>query len=571
MGISSGRIVDNAGRRALAIGVEDFGNLIGSYVYVDKSLLVRELVDRREYGATLFCRPRRFGKSLALRMLQCYFEAPVPEAGIPDRSGLFEGLAISQAGERYAREQGAHPVVYLMGGAHGATWEAVRARVAEQVAGECARHAYVSGSLEGPDAARLARLRAGEAGEAELAASLAWLSDLLARHHGTGTVILIDEYDAPVTEGHLNGFREEAVTFYRSWLTDALKGTTSLYLGVLTGVQRVSRESIFSGLNNIVVDTALNHRFSEAFGFTEGEAEELAEYCGKGDRLGEMRDWYDGYVFGGERVYNPWSLLNYLSEGGAAQPYWGNTSSNAIVHDLFAQAEGDARGGLEALAAGGAVEEPVDLATVFDMVGRDPSAIWSQLYLAGYLTTEDTDEPNNPYMPRELRVPNREVGLLYRREFAERSELLAGGRPRLAPLHKALVGGDAPALEAALRRILLDSPSALDLVRENSYHMLLVGLTYYVYGYKFPLSNREAGDGRADVVLAPERENAGKLPGIVVEAKWGRDLDGAALRELAADALSQALSRDYADSLPAGPRLTWGIAFSGKHVAAISQ
>ncbi|MBQ9003367.1 MAG: AAA family ATPase, partial [Eggerthellaceae bacterium] len=480
MGISSGRIIDNAGRKALAIGVEDFERLIGSYVYVDKSLLARELIDRREFGATLFCRPRRFGKSLAMRMLQCYFEAPVEGASvpIPDRSALFDGLAIMQAGERYTREQGAHPVVYLnLGGAHGMTWEEVSSSIASYMAGECKRHDYLldSGVLDEGEKARLSCMKDGRFEPIELKTSLAWLSGLLARHHGAGTVILIDEYDAPVTEGHLRGFRDEAVTFYRSWLTDALKGTTSLYTAVLTGVQRVSRESIFSGLNNIEVDTALNHRFSEAFGFTEEEAAELATYLGRDGSLDEMRDWYDGYVFGGERVYNPWSLLSYLAEGGVAQPYWGNTSSNAVVHDLFRQAEGVTREELEALAAGGAVSEPIDLATVFDMIGVDPQAIWSQLYLAGYLTTGDTAEPNNVFLERELRVPNREVGLLYRQEFAERSLTVAGNRASLTALHRALKAGDAPALEAALRRILLDSPSALDLVRENSYHMLLVG------------------------------------------------------------------------------------------------
>ncbi|MBQ9003879.1 MAG: AAA family ATPase, partial [Eggerthellaceae bacterium] len=542
MGISSGRIIDNAGRGALAIGVEDFETVIDNYVYVDKSRLIAELVDRPG-SATLFCRPRRFGKSLALRMLQCYFEAPV-EGGrvpIPDRSRLFEGLAIMGAGERYTSEMAAHPVIFLtLGEVEGSTWDEALDVIKMVVADEFARHDYLlaSPTLRDSEHARFEALADGAASGGELSTSLAWLSDLLARYHGARTVILIDEYDKPVTAGHLKGFREEAVTFYRTWLTGALKATTSLYLGVMTGVQRVSRESIFSGLNNIEVDTALNHEFPEAFGFTEAEACELAGHVGKADRVADMRDWYDGYVFGGERVYNPWSLLNFLSKGGAAQPYWGNTSANAVVHDLFSQAEGATADELAALAAGGTVRERVDLATVFDMIGRDPSAIWSQLYLAGYLTTEDTAEPNNTRLKRELRVPNREVGMLYRDEFYERSEAVAGNRARLDHLHDALVEGDAPALEEALRRILLDSPSALDLVRENSYHMLLVGLTYYVYGYRFPLSNREAGDGRADVVLAPEREYVGKLPGIVVEVKQGRDLDDDALAQLAQDALA---------------------------------
>ena len=573
MGISSGRIIDRAGRGLFPVGVENFDLVVEEYVYVDKSLLLRELIDYKG-KAVLFCRPRRFGKSLALRMLQCYFEAPVEgvPVPIPDKSGLFEGLAISDAGERYKAERAAHPVVFLsLGEARGATWEAVEAELATSMAAECMRHDYL---LESPvvrdaEKAKLQRLIDGADREGDLTSSLAFLSDLLARHHGAGTVILIDEYDAPVTQGHLNGFRDEAGTFYRSWLTGALKATTSLFLGVLTGVQRVSRESIFSGLNNIIVDTALDHEFTEAFGFTDGEVVELARLCDMDGRLDEMRDWYDGYRFGDERVFNPWSILSYLSKGGVAQPYWGNTSSNAVVHQLFTQAEGATADELAALAAGEAVSEAIDLATVFDMIDRDPQAIWSQLYLAGYLTTDDTGEPNNTRMRRELRVPNREVGLLYRDEFADRSELFAGNRARLADFHEALKAADAPACADALRRILLDSPSALDLVRENSYHMLLVGLLYYVYGYKFPVSNREAGEGRADVLLVPEQENVGKLPGIVIEVKWGDGLDDGGLGALSEEALGQIDAKAYSHAFPPGPVLRWGVAFSGKRVAAV--
>lgn len=579
MGISSGRIIDRAGRGALPVGIENFELVAEKYTYVDKTLLARELVDN-EGKAVLFCRPRRFGKSLAMRMLQCYFEAPVAEARepIPDRSALFEGLAITDEGERYTREAGAHPVIFLsLGGAHGLTWEEVRIRIASYVADECRRHDYLMDDPEvaESDKGMLRRLMAREPEGGDLEASLAFLSRLLARHHGAGTVILVDEYDAPITEGHLRGFREKAVTFFRSWLTDALKATTSLFLGIMTGVQRVSRESIFSGLNNIVVDTPLDHRFTEAFGFTESEAEALAAHAGLEAKTDEMRDWYDGYRFGNDRVYNPWSVLSYLENDGVAQPYWGNTSSNAVVHELFLQAEGATAEELAALAAGGSVAEPIDLATVFDMIGVDPQAIWSQLYLAGYLTTNDVAEPNDADMPRRLEVPNREVRLLYRGEFAERSRLVAGNRARLLALHRALTSGDAPGAEGALRRIMLDSASARDLVAENSYHMLLLGLLYYVYGYMFPKSNDEAGDGFADVLLEPERENAGRLPSLAIELKWeraGREpLSDGELASLAQAALDQADGRSYADPLPPGPVLTWGIGFSGKRVAAVCR
>ena len=246
------------------------------------------------------------------------------------------------------------------------------------------RHRYV---LEGAALAEVEResferVMGQRSSEAELLASLASLSDCLARHHGTDVVILIDEYDHMVTEGHLNGYRDFAIDVMRRWLTGALKATTSLFLACLTGVQRVGCESIFSGLNNVVVDTAMDLGFIEGFGFTRAEAEALARYQSLAeDKLPEMHDWYDGYNFGGVEAYNPWSVLNYLRQGGVAQPYWDNTSDNAIVHQLFQKATGESIAELQDLAAGGVVVRPLDLATVFSELDqhkglRSDAALW---------------------------------------------------------------------------------------------------------------------------------------------------------------------------------------------------
>lgn len=579
---TSSKIVDRTGHRLLPIGSEDFAEVVTEHVYVDKTSLICGLLDS-SYKVTLLCRPRRFGKSLAMRMLQCFFETPVEGAKppIPSRKAIFESLSIWRAGERYRAQQGGHPVIFLsLGSAGGRTWDSCRAGIMGQMSDEYARHAYLlDGSLLPEEKARFRRVIAGTLAPGEAESSLSWLSLLLLRHHGSGTVILIDEYDHPVSAGHLNGYRDEVIGFMRSWLTAALKATTSLYRAYLTGVQRVGRESVFSGLNNVVVNTAMDTRFTEGFGFTREEAGALARYMGlPQDKLSEMHDWYDGYCFGGTAIYNPWSILNYLDLGGVAQPYWGNTSDNAIVHRLFQQADARLADDLRTLASGRRLERPLNLATVFSELdllggGASPSALWGQLYLAGYVTTDDIAFPNDDMMPRRLRLPNREVAWLYRREFTERTQSVIGDLDLLLRLRQALVSGDEAALARSLDELLTKSPSYFDLVSENSYHMLLLGLVCDLPGYRFPLSNRESGDGRPDIVLIPELEHQNSLAAIVIEVKDVRGTlpgsEGLATAEggldlLAKRTLAQARGRRYGADLPGRGLLFWGVAFRGK-------
>lgn len=274
-------IVDNMGGKILPVGIERFEDVVERAVYVDKTLLIQDLLDGVPGGTTLFCRPRRFGKSLALRMLQRFFETPI-EGYIADYSGLFKNLAIWSAGKRYQLEQGAHPVIFLtLGAVQGETWEEARDVLALVVAAEYARHRYLleGSALADFEKAMFERIAGGVASLAELKRSLAWLATLLHRCHGAKTVILIDEYDRPITDGYINGFRDEATRFMRAWLTDVLKATSDLHLACVTGVQRVSKESIFSDLNNLTVDTPLDANHAESFGFTEAEAEALATHA----------------------------------------------------------------------------------------------------------------------------------------------------------------------------------------------------------------------------------------------------------------------------------------------------
>ncbi len=578
-GNAAPRIIDNRGKKALPIGVENFDAVVRTGVYVDKTLLVRDLLDTVQGSTTLFCRPRRFGKSLAMRMLQCFFETPV-EGMVTDKRHLFENLSIWDKGDYYRSEQGAHPVIYLtLGGANGASWDQVRGRIAGAMAAEYERHGYLyEKHLHFQNQrTKFERLVVGQATDEELERSLAWLSSLLHQYHGSETVILIDEYDRPITEGHLGGFRDEATRFMRTWLTDALKGTVDLRLACVTGVQRVSKESIFSDLNNLTVDTPLSERHAESFGFTEAEAEALARYMGlPQEKIAEMRDWYDGYCFGGISVYNPISTLRYLQDR-VAQPYWTNTSGNAVVTRLFQRADQELNAQLQELAQGGVVEAPLNMQVVFGEMDSDSAATWSQLYLGGYLTTDDIAYPEDAEYVRRLRLPNHEIRKLFSREFMERATRLATGN-RLRPLHEALLEGNAPRLQEILNAIVEQSPSFRDLAYEAPCHMLLMGMLYDVPGYRYPTSNRETGLGYSDILLEPTAENESRLPVIAIEVKRARDAAGkdiadqAALTAHARDvALRQAIEKRYGADMRGNGVARWGVSFSGKMVGVARE
>lgn len=579
------RIIDRAGRHMLPIGRDGFEPAAEASVLVDKTMLIADVLDSG-YTATLFCRPRRFGKTLNMTMLKAFLETP------PDgrsRAQLFEGTCVWEAeGGRYREHQGAYPVVHLsFRAAKGDSWEQAHGALRELVAAEARRHDYLleSPSMTRDDRDRLSRLIAGTSSDPELAGSLLFLTRCLRRHHGRGVVVLLDEYDAHITAAYSapgGGYYREAVSFLRGWLTGALKdGGEALAFACLTGVQRISKESVFSDLNNLVVSTALDSLFDERYGFTDAEVEALSAYLGHRDRMAELREWYDGYRFGGTDVYNPWSVLNYLDRDCSADVYWGNTSGNAVIGDLVRGADEETLEQVYGLLEpDGVVWAPLDLGTVFPEEGLAGDALWSMLYLAGYLTTEDTALPNDSVSLRPLRIPNREIARLFRGEIVERFAAISGGRARVSRLHSALVAGDEQGVAAAIGRIARDSASSFDLVSENSCHMLLLGLLFGMSGYSDPVSNRERGLGRPDIRLSPEssptsRHLVSRLrPLVTIELKFARDATDEELALLARDALGQIAERGY-DEGPLPPEATghirWGIAFSGKRVAAACE
>lgn len=592
--VRRGAIIDRSGRKVLPIGRDGFASAAKGCVLVDKTMLIADVLDSG-YAATLFCRPRRFGKTLNMTMLKAFLEL-ADDSDVP--ADLFEGTRIwGAAGGAYQREFQRYPVVYVsMRTAKGSTWPEVYGALKNVIAAEYARHGYLAKSerLTTDDRSYVARIASGEGSGDDYADSLIRLTRMLKAHHGRDVVVLVDEYDAPVMaiySSEAQGAYDDVVAFLKRWLTGALKdGGEALAFACLTGVQRISKESIFSDLNNLVVNTPLSREFDEYFGFTEGEVAELASYLGHSDCLDEARTWYDGYRFGEREVYNPWSVLNYLRQGCIPGTYWNNTSSNAVISSLISSADDDTFSQLcGLLEPGGEVAAPLDLGTVFPDVGVRHDAVWSMLYLAGYLTTDLTYMPDDYTRVRPLRVPNCEVARIYRSEIIARFGLLAGGVDKLVRFRRALMSGDERALGEDLARIAAGSVSSFDLVSESACHMLLLGLCFGLPGYGDPRSNREAGYGRYDIQVEPIEVRPGgpdaygapaSRPRITIEMKylagrssWG-DSDAAELSRLSRAALVQIEEKGY-DSEPLGKaaegRLRWGIAFCGKRVAVTCE
>lgn len=572
------RLLDLAGNKALPVGVDVFRTVVKNYIFVDKSMLIADVLESPG-ATTLYCRPRRFGKSLNLSMMQAFFEAPVEgDPFLADTTELFSGLSIWDAEEgRYRAHHGAYPVVrFSFNDVKDLKWQTAQETIRVKMAFECSRHGYLAESprLTDEDKAAFKAIAGQKTSEGELKRSLSTLANLLHKHHEAPVVVLVDEYDAPVMAGYTNGYYNDVVDFLKGWLTGMLKSNEVLAFAVLTGVQRISKESIFSDLNNLTVNTSLSLASDERYGFTQAEIEAIAAYRGQEDGVEDARAWYDGYRFGSVDVYNPWSALNYFKNDCAPDLYWANTSGNGVLGDMVCTSSDRTMADLYRLMEpGGFVEKTLDLSVVFPDVGIRPDTLWSMLYLAGYVTTEDVELPNSTLKTRRLHIPNEEIRELFRAEVIQRFSQDAGGRDRLVDLHAALQDGDAAIVEDELSSILLSNASYHDLTREAPYHTLLLGLLFGMRGYADPMSNREAGRGRFDVRVEPVKPD--RAPLLTIEAKWAapESPESTGLPSLAQQALSQIDERAYESGAAHGDAGTmrWGIAFSGKNVACACE
>ncbi len=535
-------------RLRFPIGISDFRKLReGSYHYVDKTPLI-EAVLSAGAEVLLMPRPRRFGKTLNLSMLR-YFLEKSPE----DRTALFAGLAVASSELARPHFQ-RYPVVFLtFKDVKASSWKGCLDGIANVVSDAYREHASVltDGQVDAADAALFAAIRERRATSTDLAIALRLLSRLLAQHHGERVVILLDEYDTPIHAGYAKGYYDEAIAFFRDFLSGGFKDNEHLWKGVLTGILRVAKESLFSGLNNIAVYSILRSEMASYFGFTEPEVRGLVEALGRPDLQDGIRAFYNGYVFGREAIYNPWSVLCYLDSADKdLLPFWIDTSSNDLVRDLLLTGPRGVQSELEALLAGGTIDEPVEENIVLRDVTADSGAVWSFLLFTGYLKAVEVSVVEGERWAK-LAVPNAEVAIALRKMTQGWFASQVGGAEALREMLAALLRGDGPTVERYLSQMVKVNLSYFDTggpAPERFYHGLVVGLLAGL-GPRYEVrSNRESGFGRCDVMVLPRE--AGK-PGVVMELKRVEGEAGETVEKAVEAALKQIRGRDYAAELRA--------------------
>lgn len=548
------------------IGISDFRAVReGQFAYVDKTSLIADIVTENAQ-VILAPRPRRFGKTLNLSMLRCFFENTTE-----DRRGLFDGLAVRSSPAAWPHF-GRHPVIFMtFKDVKPRTWEECLAGIARVLGEAFEEHLYLLSDAPGdPFVRRLfSAIRERKATQSELTGSLLFLSRVLANHHGRKVVILIDEYDTPIHAGYTNRYYDDVIAFFRDFLSAGLKDNPHLWKGVLTGILRVARESLFSGLNNIDVFSLLREELSTAFGFTDREVQSLAEASGQAARMDILRASYNGYDFGGHAIYNPWSVLSFLSRGdGVFRPYWIETSSNDLVRELLITGARGVRADLEVLLQGGTIEKEIDENIVLRDVALRSDAVWSFLLFTGYLKAVEARFIEGRQWAK-LAIPNAEVSLALTKMVETWLADQAGGSDELPRLFAALLGGDADALARHLGQMAKTSFSFFDTADprpERFFHGFVVGLLVGLQPKYEVRSNRESGYGRCDILVLPRAPGD---PGVVIELKAVDASRGETADKALGAALRQIRQREYATELVARgatPIHLIAAAFEGKQV-----
>ena len=527
-------------KKKISIGVEDFKEIIDKDGYfVDKTLMIKKLIESQA-KVTLFTRPRRFGKTLNQFMIRRFFEDECTEKGEKvDNGYLFEGLKITECGEEILKHQQQYPVIFLtLKSAKQPTYALAYMELKKRISEEYKRHRYILQGeiLTADEKARFEAISAIMDDDSLYTDALGFLSMCLAKYHGTNTIILIDEYDVPLENAYFRGFYDEMIDFIRSLFESALKTNPYLEKSVITGCLRISKESIFTGLNNLETDSVLHTRFGNSFGFTQEEVEGLLAYYGLSEQLEEVKKWYDGYLFNDFEIYNPWSILKYVNDRKDhvtefALPYWSNTSSNSIVREMVGEADEMAKADLETLMAGGTIEKQVHEDITYGDIHQTQDNLWNFLFFTGYLKKmgEWTDAEGDIHL--KMAIPNMEIKKIYRESITDWFEQRMKETDR-SPLKHALETGDCEAAEDFINHQLADTISYYDYA-ENFYHGFMAGLLVNIGGYRVK-SNRESGNGRPDIVMQTVQIRKGRV--IILELKIAgsiAEMDAACDRGLA--------------------------------------
>ena len=553
---------DNQNLLPVAIGNTSYIEVSSECYYVDKTLLIRDLIDDHNM-VTLFTRPRRFGKTLAINTIKTFFEKTED-----DTSRYFKDKNIWLCGEKYRSMQGSYPVVMLtFKDVKYDTWEESLEAIHLVVKDEYKRHLELLTSTVLDDDAKnyIDRMEKGTLSGVELQRSLLNLTHMLSVHHGSKVVILVDEYDTPIQQGYSRGFYKEVISFMRNFLSGGLKDNTDLAFGVLTGIMCVSKENLFSGLNNPMVNTVLDDKYSNYFGFTDDEVREMASYYDKPEAMDEIRFWYDGYHFGNTEIYNPWSVTNYFASGGQAKPYWANTSDNEIIREILTGLTPEIADDLAKVMQGEEIHASLDMEVVYPRMTDGNDTIFSFLLLAGYLTPAGKPEETEIGTFASLRLPNAEIKRIYNTEILSWIRTQQSGNI-ISEIEKAVYLSDAKRLQEALGKYMITSISFYDEATEGFYHGMVLGLVASLSSKYYIRSNRESGDGRFDLQLEPKDK---VLPGILMEFKAVSVSEKDKLSELAEEALVQTEDKNYQRDLEdrgVSYIVRYGIAFSGKNV-----
>ncbi len=522
--------MSQARKKQISIGVEDFKEIIEKDGYfVDKTLMIKKLIESNA-KVTLFTRPRRFGKTLNQFMIRRFFEDEITEKGEKvDNGYLFDGLAITECGEEIMQHSQQYPVIFLtLKSAKQPNFEMAYGALADEIYNEFMRHRYVlqSDALLPIEKERYENLLNRRADEKEVAKAFAFLSECLFKYHGKKTIILIDEYDVPLENAYFEGFYDKMIKFIRSLFESALKTNPYLEKSVITGCLRISKESIFTGLNNLKVDSVLRTEYGDSFGFTESEVEEMLAYYDLQEELPEVKRWYDGYLFNDIEIYNPWSIINYVYDRDRkitqfALPYWSNSSSNSIIREMVGEADQKAKADLEILINGGTIEKTVHEDITYGDIHQTQDNLWNFLFFTGYLKkiSERTDESGET-LYLSMAIPNTEIKTVYNNSISYWFEQRMKETDR-GPLKHALETGDCEAAEDFINRQLADTISYYDYA-ENFYHGFMAGLLVNIGGYSVK-SNRESGNGRPDIVMT-ELKFRGRA--IILELKISDTIKG---------------------------------------------
>ncbi|KKS67862.1 MAG: hypothetical protein UV38_C0003G0089 [candidate division TM6 bacterium GW2011_GWE2_42_60] len=502
-------------KKYISVGIDDFSELINeNYYFIDKSLLIKEILDSKA-KVTLLPRPRRFGKTLNMSMLQCFFEKTNPTK---PRRQLFNGLKIEQFAD-CMEHQGKYPVIWLtFKDVKMDAWGLCYEKLCETIGVEFNRHfGAIKAVLSELELQRVQSIIAGTASQAMYENALLNLSVYLERAYKAKVMILIDEYDAPIHAAYLKSYYQEVISFMRGFLGAGLKGNSALSLSVMTGILRVAKESIFSGINHLEVRTFLQQDYSDKFGFLEADVTDMLKFFGLTNSINDVRCWYDGYQSGPHKVYNPWSIINLVKNRGEYQAYWVNTSDNALIKDLLKRCTPEMKEEFEVLIMGGKVTKPIQENIIMPDIEKNDEVLWNFLIFSGYLTFENYRLEERTWFA-ELQIPNEEVVAVYETSFKNWFLDDVGMRDYTRML-ESLITGEMEPFQDHFMKFTRETLSTFDIrgdEPERFYHALVLGMFGSLSKTHDIRSNRESGYGRYDVMLIPKDR---LKPGIIIEFK----------------------------------------------------